>query len=203
MTESERAEVMAMNELMNQFKEQLHTVELDPRARWHAGAKRILERELAGIPTEIAMEIAGSLLRELAPRLIQCLLEGQVTDGWMVHLELEIRNALRYERQHGRLKPVSPTSEVERCMPILAAAGYDRWPIEIDSILALLTHGETGERIVEVAVRHVRTSTRTIGRLELANVLKPSTQTNITARRPGPSAGSNWLMYSNPARKRI
>jgi hypothetical protein len=164
--------------MMDEFNNQLDSAELDPRAKWKAAAKTICERELAGVPGEIAEEIARSHLRELGKHLRECLEEGRIADGnqWIAQLELGMRNAIRWERQSGRLKPVSPTSEIERSLPALPACGYQ--PIEIDSILALLGRGEPGERITEIGIRVVKTSKRSIGRGELVNVLKSSTSTN-------------------------
>lgn len=165
---------------MSEFDDTLDSAETDPRPKWKAAAKRICEQELAGVPGEIAEEITRAHLRELGKNLRQCFEEHRITDGnqWIAQLALGLRNAIRWERQQGRLKPVNPTSEIERSMTGLQACAYTRWPLEIDSLLALL---KPGERILEIGIRTLKTSHRTIGRGDLVNVLKPSTQTNLQA----------------------
>lgn len=143
------------------FDQIVDAAELDPRKRMKVAVRAMVEFELQHVPPAIADEIAGSRVEALAKIMVN-VLEGRDTRDWWEPLH-ELRTALREavdrEREHGRLKQVTPESEVERVRGVLEAAAWN--PLEIRSVCAML---KAGEKITRIDFFAVATSTRTINR---------------------------------------
>jgi hypothetical protein len=166
--------------LLSVYYADLNSIEIDPRARWAQSITQITDLwlgERSQIPPAIAADLLRGPLQELDSRLIAALQSGHYGNGDQAigEFKLQLQNNIRTERAQGRLKPISPSSEIERNLAAFRLCGYRA--IELDSLLRVLPD----ERIIEVGIRAVKTASRTIGRGELVDVLKPTTQTNVNS----------------------
>jgi hypothetical protein len=129
-------------------------------------ARRIAQRELADVPDDLATQILPSRLDRLTQRAQEAFERGrpEQIDELLNEYAIDLRGAVLWERQNGALKPVTPSSELERCKDVLAAKKYGA--SEFQGLLNLL---RDGERIRSVGFRQIESSIRSITRADIFN----------------------------------
>ncbi len=160
---------------LTEFDRILDAAALDPRPRWKRAVAQIVDQGLGGVPTEIAAELRRAPARELASKLKAAIEGGNIIAGdqAIADFETALRKAVTYERQHGRLRPVTPRSELERHSGALVEHCWG--PAETDALLQMI---RPGEQIKSVEWWKLITSEREIGRGEVRAFGKPVTWTN-------------------------
>jgi hypothetical protein len=150
----------------------LDTAETDPRPRWKHIMREMLENEIdrRQIPPDIAADIVRAPLHELADRLRRMLEEGRTGDApnSISEFQLAVRRSVQNEREHGRLRTVTPTSELERCA--LAYRAHAWGGAEHDALVQMI---KPGERIRSIDFWKIVTDTREITRPEIRAFGKP------------------------------
>jgi hypothetical protein len=159
----ERGDEMKVTDFCNA----IDAIELDPRPRLQACAARIVERELDGVPDELAETIASPRLEGLATKAKEVLERGHYDriDALLTAVAIDLNRAVEWERREGSLKPHLPEDEIKK----FAGALRDRrWNSHEVNCLSRLV--KPGERIVSVEWRSIGTSERVIGRDDLRPV---------------------------------
>ena len=164
--EIEREHLAQIDELLNAFASELTNAALWEKKKCEliAVARRIGERELADVPDDLATQILPSRLDRLTQRAQEAFERGRPKqiDELLNKYAADLRGAVLWERQNGALKPVTPSSEIERCRDVLSAKKYGAY--EVGGLRHLL---RGGERILSVDFREIVTSMRTVTRKEI------------------------------------
>jgi hypothetical protein len=146
------------------FKERVMAIEIDPRVYVVENAEHRLWRLLGDLAPDLAAQIARSHLDQLLSRVEPMLKLGRydLLDKPLADFSSGIATAVQWEREHGSLKPVTPSSELDRCKELLSAKAYHAG--EFKGLLHSLADGECSRR---VNFRTIETSTRTITREDI------------------------------------
>lgn len=146
---------------IQEFNSAIDAIEIDPRVRLKAATERIIDRYLSDVPQEIADQIAASRLQALAARASDLLQRGlwDRIDSALTDFASSLDEALAFERRVGRLRLVTPESEVARCAGTLTRFLWN--PHEITCSKGTMVEGE---QILLISRRAITTTKRMITR---------------------------------------
>ncbi len=160
-------------DLFTEYRSTIATAVLDPRERMEHAVRRVVEQETRYVPADIAADIVPSRLAILA-KVFVAILEGDDTRKWpdlLFDFSRDLREAIRREREHGRLKPA--TNGVDEL-----AGGFHQHRyhgLELDGLRIVL---QPGERAQVVGWLSTKTNRRTIPRSEMRAAARPTTWSN-------------------------
>jgi hypothetical protein len=98
--------------------------------------RHISKLAFADVPENVTIQMLPSRLVPFAHRMVKAIKHGKLDqlDGLLYSFWAELTSAVLHERQNGILKPVTPSSELERCKEVLAAKEYHSESSKVSSI---------------------------------------------------------------------
>jgi hypothetical protein len=160
-------------DLFTEYRSTIATAVLDPRERMERSVRQVVETETRYIPDDVAADVVRSRLATLAKVFVD-IIEDRDTRKWpdlLFDFSRDLREAIRREREHGRLKPA--TNGVDEL-----AGGFHQHRYhggEIDGLRRLL---QPGERAQVVGWLGTKTNQRTVTRAEMRDAARPTTWSN-------------------------
>ena len=145
----------------DEIRSSMRTIDRKTLPAFELSVRRAFERELRGFPDDIVEELRATRLPRLAALANEVRQRGAYEElgEILASLTTDLQAVAKYERTHGRLARRSPSQEVER----FAHDFYRfRWNGFETHCLTRTLH--SGEEILEVGFRGIRTNKRTISR---------------------------------------
>ncbi len=148
-------------------------VPLDPRDGWELTANQIATMRTRELPAEVAEQIVQSQWRTLDAALAEIFRRGNYGEAGAALNAFDTALMAAVGKEYERVRAAAGDG-IDDLVSVLNDRAWNG--IEIDTIRRML---EPGERLARVDLRFVETSKgRRIGRPEVQEAAKPSTQTN-------------------------
>jgi hypothetical protein len=145
-----------------EFETAIDSIEFDPRKRLKSTVAGIVERELAGVPADVADLILPPRLQSLSTRAKDAIESGHSDrlEGLLIEFASDLDRVVAWEKSAGALKPLTVSSE---CKRVAGRLGANLWNgFEIAQLVSVLTSDDLP--IGEINYREIKTAARTIER---------------------------------------